>query len=80
MVFEIVEILKIFLRFSKVEKVIVNLKVASHLHVEFGKPLINKELCDYKRSTKTVDEKCFVGKQDNYQVPTKSIEKSVAEN
>ena len=48
MVFEIVEILKIFLRFPKAEKVIVNLKVASYLHVEFGQPLINKELFDYK--------------------------------
>ena len=81
MVFEIVEVLKIFPRFSKVEKVIVDLKVASYLHVEFGKPLINKELCNYKRSTKTtVNEKCFTGKQENYQVPTKSIEKSVVEN
>ena len=80
MVFEIVEVLKIFPRFSKVEKVIVNLKVASYLHVEFGQPLINKELCDYKRSTKTVVEKCFACKQENYQVPTKSIEKSIVEN
>ena len=81
MVFEIVEILEIFSRFSKVQKVIVNLKVASYLHVEFGQPLINKELCDYKRSTKTtVVEKCFAGKQDNYQVPTMSIEKSRVEN
>ena len=55
--------------------------MASYLHVEFGQPLINKELYDYKRSTKTtVDEKCFAGKQENYQVPTKSIEKSVVEN
>ena len=35
MVFEVVEILKIFLRFSKAEKVIVNLKVANYVHVEF---------------------------------------------
>ena len=63
MVFEIVEILKIFLRFSKVEKVIVNLKVASYRHVEFGQPLMNKELCDYQKSTKTtVVERCFAGK------------------
>ena len=48
MVFEIIDILKIFLRFSKAENLIVNLKVASYHHVEFGQPLINKELFDYK--------------------------------
>ena len=47
MVFEIIDILKIFLRFSKAENLIVSLKVASY-HVEFGQPLINKELFDYK--------------------------------
>ena len=81
MVFEIVEVLKIFPRFSKVEKVIVNLSGQLSVHVEFGQPLINKELCDYKRSTKTtVVEKCFACKQENYQVPSKSIEKSIVEN
>ena len=48
MVFEIVEILKIFLRFPNALKVIVDLKVASYLHIEFGQSLINKELFDYK--------------------------------
>ena len=63
MVFEIIDIFKIFPRFSKVEKVIVNLKVASYGHVEFDQPLINKELCDYQKSTKTtVVERCFAGK------------------